>query len=186
MHIHRAGETKPPAFDTLTVQEFVVGFMCDIDKCKDEHKKKRLWLHLHQLMTDAMHFGWESIRGFHAVFLQQIEQGRMDWDSDISSLKTQYLLAPLGKLSDKQAEPRRNQEVPRDRERDREYGEHPTTGPVICLPYQSGGCKAIGDQHESTRGTVRHICAFCLKATGRFCHHPEDKCIRKTKTGEDQ
>ncbi len=183
MHIHRPGADKPPPFNTLTQQEFVYGFMCDMEDCVDEAKKRRLWLRLHELMMDAMFFGWEAARGFHGVFLQNIEQGRMDWASDVTTLKTQYMLAPLGKQATSTIRPA-DRDV-RGSTFDRKEYDHPSSGPLFCVPFQTGACKMTGDGHDTQRGPVKHVCAYCLKSAGKLCRHPEDSCIRRTKTSGD-
>ena len=47
-------------------------------------EKQSLWLlmthHLQELMADAELYGWEPIRAFHAVWLQQLENGQVKWD----------------------------------------------------------------------------------------------------------
>ena len=40
-------------------------------------------------------------------------------------------------------------------------------------------------EHLSDHGTVHHICAFCLRNTGKHCNHPENKCPRKGYTEKD-
>lgn len=189
MHIHRPGEDKPPSYHTLTQEEFVYGFMCDIEDCRDENKKRRLWLRLQELMMDAMYFGWEAERGFHGVFLQNIEQGRMDWLTDITMLKTQYLLAPLSKQATNKTAEFKSKTTASTYDRKERYDpghDHgPNAGPLFCVPFQTGACKLTGEGHDSQRGPVKHVCAFCLKSAGKLCMHSEESCIRKTKATGD-
>ena len=35
--------------------------------------------HLTELMADTELYGWEDVRAFHAIWLQQMEQGRATW-----------------------------------------------------------------------------------------------------------
>ena len=181
LHIQRAGETKRPLYDSLNLQEFVYGFLCDIDSCKDADKKKRLAIRLKGLMMDAMHFGWEATREFHGAFLQNVEQGYMDWGMDLTHLKTQFLLAPA-KQAEKSSSHKHEKPDTKATFKKRDEGkEYPASGPIYCKPFQTGACRIDGESHDSVRGTVKHICAYCLKNAGKMCTHGEDKCIRKTK-----
>ena len=38
--------------------------------------RKLMWVHLKELMEDGECFGWPTVRAYHAVWLQHIEQGR--------------------------------------------------------------------------------------------------------------
>ena len=49
--------------------------------------KKVMSAHLKELMEDGEHFGWPTVRAYHAVWLQHIEQGRATWDDENTRLK---------------------------------------------------------------------------------------------------
>jgi hypothetical protein len=53
--------------------------------------------------------------------------------------------------------------------------------PLFCGTFQANACDKATD-HDSPRGFVRHICAFCLRITGRpISSHGEADCHRKKK-----
>ena len=43
--------------------------------------------HLRELMVDAVIYGWEPVRAFHAVSLQQLENGRAEWGDEEKKLE---------------------------------------------------------------------------------------------------
>ena len=45
--------------------------------------RKHMWAHLRDLMHDGQRFGWPTVRTFHAVRLQHIEQGRATWRDNV-------------------------------------------------------------------------------------------------------
>ena len=48
--------------------------------------------HLKKLMADAELYGWESLRAYNAVWLQQIENGRVNWDDGDAKFKFHHTL----------------------------------------------------------------------------------------------
>ena len=47
--------------------------------------------HLLDLMSNAKLYGWELVRAFHVVWLQQLEQGRVTWANE--EVKLRYIWA---------------------------------------------------------------------------------------------
>ena len=48
--------------------------------------------HLHELIGDTAVYGWEWVRAFHAVCLQQLEHGRVTWKDDDAKLRYRWAL----------------------------------------------------------------------------------------------
>ena len=61
-------------YKTLTVPDFVSGYMMIMDKQKSEIKTS-MSTHLAELMADTELYGWL----YHAMWLQQLEQGPASW-----------------------------------------------------------------------------------------------------------
>lgn len=179
-HVYRGLDRKVADYDSLSVPEFCYGHLTLAFSCKDQDVKQRMLQHLQQMMLDASQFDWELVKSFHAIFLQQLEQRQMEWDSDLGLLRSQYLFSRFGGQVIKPKD-----SITTTKEIRKDTNDFASSGPLFCVPYQTGECKKEGEAHASSRGTVRHVCAFCLKATGRFCLHAEEKCIRKTKKGQD-
>ena len=59
----------------MSSMAFVSGYMTIID-FQSEPLRKLKSAHLKELMEDDKHFGWPTVRANHAMWLQQIEQGR--------------------------------------------------------------------------------------------------------------
>ena len=64
---------------------FVKGYMTIMDMQPDPIRK-HMWAHLRDLMHDGQYFGWPTVRTFHAVWLQHIEQGRATWGDEVTCI----------------------------------------------------------------------------------------------------
>ena len=60
---------KPAEYKALSIPLFVTGYIRIMDTQKPDIKA------LTELMGDAELYGWEAIRAFHDVWLQQMEHG---------------------------------------------------------------------------------------------------------------
>ncbi len=137
--------------------------------------------HLQELMQDAMEFPWENVRNFHDVFLEQCEWDKVTWDktTHIQTLRRMYA-QKAHVITIQKASKRDKKEittVPAD------TTVKGTQGPLFRLSYQHTGCKHAGD-HATSRGLVKHECAYCLKNTGQGFRHTEDECRRKARDGQ--
>ena len=105
----------------------------------------------------------------YAIILQNIEQRRITWydTSSIADLRRTY----TQRSAPPQSQDRENRVV-------KYKSESNTPGPLYCWEYQDGRCRSNAD-HDTTRGFVRHVCAFCIRATGALFRHPESECNKK-------
>ena len=55
------------------------GYLGVMEK-EEESIKPFMARHLQELMTDMELYSWESARVYHAVWLQQLENGQVPWD----------------------------------------------------------------------------------------------------------
>lgn len=163
LHVYRGASRTPAKFEELSVQEFAFGYMaCVHGKGVDSTQRALMLRHFQALMQDAMEFSWEATRNCHGIILAQMEMGRLSWeDSDqLHELRRIYAQKAPSTTS-----------APHKRSGGKD-------GPLFCVPFQEGKCTQQED-HDTARGLVKHICAFCLKATGSVYPHPEFKCRRK-------
>lgn len=168
-YVFRGADRRPARYDDLTVAEFVSGYMNIVMQKLDDTKTTKLMLmHLNNIMHDATLYSWQTARNCHAIILQHIEQGRIDW-TDTDTMK---------ELRQTYAQVRQNANGENGRQNSRGH-----TGPVFCLKYQTDSCQYDGD-HHTTRGLIKHVCAYCLKTSGAFRRHSESTCRNKKKNNE--
>ena len=141
--------------------------------------QRHMQRHLLELKRDTGDYTWESVKNFHAVLLNQFEMKRLKWtDVDaIQELRRTYAhRVPPSPASKSGAKNDRS-----------DTSAKPTAvrGPVYCLQFQSGDCKAQGD-HSSSRGIVKHICSYCLNETGCMFGHAEQDCRRKASLSKNE
>ena len=133
-----------------------------MDNVADVHTTTLMLNHLHDLMSDVTEHSWDNVRNCHAIILQQMEQGRITWEDErrLRELRHTYAHA-----------------------RARGSGEpsmQNLRAPVFCNKFQDGECPYDHD-HNTSRGFVPHICAYCLKHTGFAYKHPWIACQRKQR-----
>lgn len=171
-YIFRGHDRQTAQYDNLTLPEFVYGFLCMIQEAKSD-TQPALIEHLAAMMADAREYPWPSVRNFNGVIMQLYEQDRFEWGENTSSLREHYLRIPAPAQDKPQLQVANVTRPPRTRI---------TPALQYCGPFQSGMCRETADEHDSPRGTVHHICAFCLKKAGKPCAHPEVICKRKNYT----
>ena len=172
-HVFRGTERKPAKFDELSPQEFMFGclniILDGVDEADIVQQRAMLAL-LRDICSDAMEFSWENARNCYAIILQQMEQGRITW-SDAESLQQ------LRRTYAHKNAPASNNVLSKTNSSSAAKG---TSGPLYCYKFQEGTCSFTSD-HVTTRSSVRHICAYCLKAVGAAYNHGEHECQRKVK-----
>ena len=82
---------KPAEYEGLSIPLFISGYLVVMvaEKRSIHHPMIQ---HLQDLMSDAELYGWEPVRAFHAIWLQQLEQGRVAWDDEQVKLKYTWAL----------------------------------------------------------------------------------------------
>lgn len=168
-HVYRGSNRNAARYEDLNVQEFTFGYLsCMRAASTTEDTRSIMLQHLQGLMQDATDYPWEGVRNAHGIILAQMEMGRLEWENREKILELRRTYAQRA-------------DVPATTGSKRQPPTRPsyTEGPVFCLAFQDGQCSHTGD-HDTSRGNVKHICAYCLKATGHAYPHPEKKCRRKT------
>ena len=154
-HYH---DRKPAHYDDLAAVEFVHGYLTSVlEGNHNARTKDHMLRHLKDLMLDESEFSFEAARNCHGIVLQHLEQARLTWaDKDrLQELRRKYAQRRLSEES-------KSNKSARDRDRT----------PLFCLKYQEQRC-SYNEDHQTTRGFVKHTCAYCLRVIGNTYRHPE-------------
>ena len=155
----------PVSYDDLTFPMFIQGYMSIILKEKDPKKQAILIKHIREIAIDASKYAWEIVRDYHALLLTQMEHGELTWfqHTKIQEYRQQEVWSSKPQL---------------------QSGSHPTANRkwVPCKPFQQGKCQNTSD-HNTTKGYVKHVCAFC-HTRGRALRHTEQECWSKNKDNQ--
>jgi hypothetical protein len=175
-HVLRGAGRSPPLAVDLTWWEFVFGYAemmanPDLDHAERMHMIALLKL----LMEDAGVRPWPQVRHLHMTIIQAMEAGQLQWGEQEAILAIQRqqcrAAAPV-----QPSAPRRAVSNTRTA--------NGVVTPLYCAAYQTNTCEHTQD-HDSPRGVVHHICAFCLRMTGRsITSHGESECRRKKQNDE--
>ena len=131
------------------------------------------------LMDDASVRPWPQVRHLHMTIIQAMEAGQLAWgDTEgMLAIQRQHSRTPQTALYSAPSQPVR-------RAATSTLTANNVVTPLFCGPFQANACDRQTD-HESPRGFVHHICAFCLRATGRaISSHSEADCRRKKQADE--
>lgn len=154
-------------FDSLTIPEFVYGYMGNVLKPDISSSDQVAMLrHLRELMHDATMFPWEGVRNFHGILLRLMEHDEATWKDRalIQELRAQYSRTPAASYRSSQAASSR----PRPRSRP-------------CPDFQKGACTHTDDHDSHQGGLVSHICGWCYRVRRKSYQHPEKDCFTKKK-----
>ena len=160
-YIYKGQNRKAAEFDKLTLAEFVNGCLAIVQKCKNDTMRESMITHLREMMQDTVVYGFESVREYHGIVLEEMEQKRLTWgDRDaIQELRRQYA----------QTSRSTKQEV---------KSSSPSARTIqTCTSWNSGLCRERGD-HDG----YAHLCSFCTKL-GFKRRHTEKECKQKSKNG---
>ena len=69
--------SQPTVYDKLTLHLFISGYLVILESVKPT-QKEAIRRHLNKLMADVEVYGWELVQVFHAIWLQQLENGYAD------------------------------------------------------------------------------------------------------------
>ncbi len=89
-------ENRPAKYDSLTLDEFLFGYLCIHDNEPDPATQRAMFQHLRELMLDMKQHTWAEVRSFHALVLSKMEAGRATW-LDLPGIE--YIRAREGYLS---------------------------------------------------------------------------------------
>jgi hypothetical protein len=168
-HVLRGAGLPPPLALDLSMPEFVLGYtiMLENPEMTSTRRGHMLWL-LKLLMEDAIIRPWQQVRHLHITIIQSMETGQLQWGDNEAILAIQRQHSRSYVVPN--TAPRRPAPTSRP----------PTTNnPIVfCIAYQSNACDSTTD-HNSEGGFLQHVCAYCLRVTGRAIRHAEADCRRK-------
>jgi hypothetical protein len=171
-HVLRGAGRPPPLALDLSMSEFVLGYTAMLENPRlDATLRGHMMRLLKLLMDDANIRPWPQVRHLHVTIIQSMETGQLQWGDTEAMLAIQRQHSRTYVPPNPAPMPRRPAANPRTT----------TTNPplVYCLLFQSNSCESPTD-HDSARGFVHHVCAFCLRTTGRaISSHGEAECRRK-------
>ena len=78
-------EGQPSEYESMCSFAFVQGYMTIMD-IQPDPIRKHVWAHLRDLMHNGQHVKWPTVRTFHSVWLQRIEQGRATWGDEVTHI----------------------------------------------------------------------------------------------------
>ena len=160
--VYKGPERTAAKYSTLTVPEFVFGYLGNVLKDPSPQSQSIQFKDLRELMQDAMSYPWANVRNYHALLLGQMEQDEVSWHdrATIQDLRTQY-----SRVHDTFADPTAPQ----------------SSSGKPCWAWQRGQCSKSHD-HVTPKGTrLIHACALCHKNKGKIWHHTEVQCFSKAK-----
>ena len=149
-HVHTItnGTSTPAEYEKLSMAQFFQGFALSLKKEQDPTIREHMLDHMANLGEDASTSPWPVVRACHALILQKMELGLLDW-SDQAKMEKIRNKCTTGSLKAALVQ----------------------TKP--CPQFQNGKCQAQGD-HEDNGQTYRHICAFCYRTGGKYPHAMRD------------
>ena len=160
--LYKQGAT-PPSYQDLSLDQFVRGFIVTSLKAPQDELVHRL-RYLADLMADCRVRSWEKVRDFHAVWMQELEQGEASWDTSrellgVIKLRHLYLHAESMKGADPEADSKTTKPSSKD--------------PMApCKDFNSeAGCK-----YSISHDRQKHCCSYCAQNRDRFFPHSRVDC----------
>ena len=155
-HFYIYNEKGEVQYEALSLAQFAQGFSQLILNAPPA-MQNTVQRYFSTVMEDAARYKWEVVRNCHYIVGNMMEQGRLRWKDSEELLNL-----------------RRNHvwQVPNALLPTRQHAATAFSTP--CPAFQAMACP----QHQSHPG-ADHVCAYCYKATGRACHHPEAACRRR-------
>ena len=170
-HVFRGASRKPAKYDEINLAEFVYGYLSIVLESEQSPAiGRRMLQHLRGLMMDTSEYSFEAARNCHAIVMQQLEQTRITWDDADKMVELRKTYAQRGHAAEATATAN--------------SGREHTRGALFCLKFQEGRC-TFHDDHQTSRGMVKHVCAFCLRQYGATYRHTEQDC-RKRKARDQR
>ena len=145
---------KKPAYDNLSMAQWVAGQLHNISQVEDPMLMKLMLQQVTLSIRDAVAIPWAAVRAAWGVSMTELEEGRFQWSD-----QTQW---SLNRINSSQIAVLNGQAVSNVSNKSR-----------LCKCFNEGSCS-----HESHHEVYRHFCSSCFKH-GRSLTHPEVKCSVK-------
>ena len=88
-------------YKVFTISSFISGYLIVLKSVHDTQLKDHMVSHLEELMEDTDAYGWDKVRGFHAAWMNQMEQCRCEWGEEDQKLKMKRALILLATMNNK-------------------------------------------------------------------------------------
>jgi hypothetical protein len=171
-------------FDDLTQNELTLGFVRLIQERADKEARKgsqpqvsRAMLDfLEQWTDDAGNYTWPTVLGYVKLVFLALERGKLSW-TDPAKLqdirdRARAKGTTIGQTRTAQAAARQSgQQTPGSASN--------TQKKRYCAAFNKGACNQ-NTPHMSDKGTVHHICAYCMNKKGKTFTHAEVDCHQKS------
>ena len=151
-------------YNQLSLTHWVHGFCENILDEPSEKRRNVMVAYMGELMEDATDFLWQGAKAIHAMWLCEIELGKVTCEDQgcIDQIRRAYAQKHIG--------PNKSSWT--------KLGEH-ARKPWFYKNFQTGMHAFVKD-HETNGKLHRHICPFCL-SIGKQLQHAEKDCIHKKK-----
>jgi len=165
------------AFSDLEFRRLVAGEMEIILEYQPSQVEIKGRLNLLRTMSHLLGcYPWPAVRNVYASVLREIEQGKLDWSSDINTTMHFSLITCPGKASTPQVVDSRVEKQGRSSSGKKGSGAGNDSRVWFCAEYQKNQCA----HKEAHRGelygkqvVVQHVCAKCLLKDRRELKHPD-------------
>ena len=131
-------------------------------------------------MEDIEIYGWKTVRDYHAVWLQQIEQWRASWGDKEKKTRFRRTLVwnraagvPKAMASVNSASWQSTQDTG-NRASNGYFSPPSKPGDKACQAFNHGQCT-----DNSSLPLELYVCSYCLAMVQRLCKHMELYCQRK-------
>ena len=171
--IHRRDGHRP-VYTELNQPELMLGMYRMAKHAQNADKEteaQHLFALYESIIDDLAYFSFEAVLRSVQMILILVEQGQLEWhehqrirqerDREMQLAESEMQLNKARTINNKAA--------------DVDTGVF-----LLCLPFQRGECAVRAESHMSTRGRVRHFCAYCYKQLGKKWKHPESLCGKKS------
>ena len=144
------------------------GYLAILESEKPAQKEAML-KHHSELMADAAVYGWESVRAFHAIWLQQLENSCAEWGDEGKKLKFRHAFVwntmHLSTSHEAQPSAQPRQKLGKDAA-SKSVMANP--GTKACVASNASECETQADHPKQS-----HVCAYCLAVACKQCAHQE-------------
>jgi hypothetical protein len=169
MHVYSVAGQKVE-YEELSWQQFFNGYLTTV-RLAAPADQQHMYAHLGLITEDLLSYSFQAVRSYHGVWLQEIEQGKVQWADNTARdvLRRRYIWTPAPQQQAYSATPTRGKKMAT---RGKGKGLHiDFSKNQPCAAYQSGECEQSSDHNK-----VDHICKYCLLKLGRRARHPMQEC----------
>ena len=167
---------KRPAFDDLTMGQFVIGFLNNIMDTQHQDLSRHMMVELNETIKLTENWSWPIARGAFALSMHKIEEGSLVW-SNSRQLANNHLTYSQSAvfsgsvtMSPRPGTPAQNSG---------------SSKRIVCKWLNEGSCPHSNDHRDAAGVTMfRHIYMYYFRNLKRNNAHNELDCNNKNKPVE--